>query len=116
LSGFAGPGRLIHAPGHFAISTLLIASHDCIVIAVHCQVINGQTNFVRYNAAMLDIEKLRKLREKAGLSQEDAAKRAGLNSRQAWYNIESGLQANVTMTTLDSLAKALGVKARDLVK
>jgi len=47
---------------------------------------------------------------------EEAAKRGGLKSRQAWYNIESGLQPNVTMSTLDNLAKALGVKAKELEK
>lgn len=64
----------------------------------------------------LDTQKIKALREKLGLSQEDAARLAGLSSRQRWHHIESGLKANVTVETLESIAKALGVKASDLLK
>ncbi|MGE5610000.1 MAG: helix-turn-helix transcriptional regulator [Bacillota bacterium] len=65
---------------------------------------------------MLDTEKMRQLREKLGLTQEDAAKRAGLDTRQAWNNIESGRQTNVTIEKLERIAAALDVKAKDLLK
>lgn len=64
----------------------------------------------------LDVEKMRKLREKLGLTQDDAAKRAGLKGRQAWNNIESGRRPNLQLQTLERIAKALGVKAADLLR
>lgn len=64
----------------------------------------------------LDVEKIRKLREKAGLSQSAAADRAGLKTRQRWHQIESGAIANIELDTLERVAKAVGVKAKDLLK
>jgi transcriptional regulator with XRE-family HTH domain len=64
----------------------------------------------------LDLAKLRDLREKAGLTMEQAAKQAGMPSRQRWYEVESGTKPNVTIETLDRMARALGVSARDLLK
>lgn len=61
------------------------------------------------------MKKLREARLKAGLTQKEAAARVGLSSRQAWNNIERG-RADVTLRTLDKIAAALGVKARDLLK
>lgn len=65
---------------------------------------------------MLDTEKIKALREKLGLTQEQAANKAGLESRQAWNKIEAGRQPSITLTTLDKIAAALGVKAKDLLK
>jgi len=65
---------------------------------------------------MLDVAKIRKLREAAGLSQDDAAKRAGLASRQRWHQIEGGSSINIELDTLERIAKALGVKGKDLLK
>jgi transcriptional regulator with XRE-family HTH domain len=67
-------------------------------------------------SGMLDTDKMRALREKRGLTQDAAATRAGFKSRQAWNNIESGRHATVTLQTLDRIAEALGVKAKDLLK
>ena len=65
----------------------------------------------------LDTQKIRQLRDKLGISQEEAARRAGFKSgRQAWHNIESGLRPNIELATLEAIAKALGVKAADLLK
>jgi len=64
----------------------------------------------------LDCEKLRRAREKAGLTQEQAAEAAGLSSKQAWNAIERGRQEELTLGTLDRIAAALGVKAKDLLK
>jgi transcriptional regulator with XRE-family HTH domain len=65
---------------------------------------------------MLDFQKIRVLRERLGLTQAQAAKRAGMPSRATWNDIEKGRRANVTMETLDAIAKALGVRATELIK
>jgi transcriptional regulator with XRE-family HTH domain len=64
----------------------------------------------------LDHAKIKALREKAELTQEEAARRAGLKTRQHWNHIESGRRSNITLDTLEAIAKALGVKAKDLLK
>ena len=48
--------------------------------------------------------------------QEDAAWAAGLNSRQHWNQIETGLRPNITVSMLEKIAKALKIKAKDLLK
>jgi transcriptional regulator with XRE-family HTH domain len=65
---------------------------------------------------MLDLKKLKSLREKLNLTLEEAAKRAGFTNRQQWYLIESGRRADVRLSTLDNLGKALGLKAKELLK
>ena len=65
---------------------------------------------------VLDTEKMRALRLKRGLSMDDAAHAAGFADRQRWYTIESGRNANVTIDTLNRIAAALNVKAKDLLK
>jgi transcriptional regulator with XRE-family HTH domain len=65
---------------------------------------------------MLDLAKVKALRTKAELTQEQAAARAGLGTRQSWNAIESGRKANVTLEVLDRVAKALGVRSRELLK
>ena len=64
----------------------------------------------------LDTTKIREKRERLGLTQDAAAKLAGLVRAQAWNDIENGRRANLTIETLERVAKALGVKARDLLK
>ena len=46
----------------------------------------------------------------------DAAAKAGLMSGQHWNNIEASDGQIVTLATLEKIAKALGVKAKDLLK
>ena len=65
---------------------------------------------------MLDIEKIKAIRQRMGLSQGEAAKSAGLHGRQNWWAIESGTRTNVRLETLGKIAAALGVKARDLLR
>lgn len=65
---------------------------------------------------MLDIQKIKSLREALELTQEQAATKAGLSSRQAWHSIEGGRQPKLQLDTLERVAKALGVKAKDLLK
>ena len=65
----------------------------------------------------LDRAKIKRLREQAALTHAAAAERAGLKGRrQAWYDIEAGRRANIKLETLERVAKALGVKAKDLLK
>lgn len=64
----------------------------------------------------LDTAKIRRLRESLKFTQEQAAERAGLASRQHWNNIESGRQVNISLAVLERIAAALGVKAKDLLK
>lgn len=45
-----------------------------------------------------------------------AAERAGFKTRQQWYQIESGMVTNIKLESLERIAKALGVKAKDLLK
>jgi transcriptional regulator with XRE-family HTH domain len=65
---------------------------------------------------MLDVQKIKQLREKLELTQEQAAMKAGLKTRQRWNAIESGREASINLVTLGKVAKALGVKAKDLLK
>jgi transcriptional regulator with XRE-family HTH domain len=64
---------------------------------------------------MLDLVKMKKLREDLGLSQREAAELAGMGSGQQWYAVESGTKSNVSLDTLGKIAKALGVDAADLL-
>lgn len=66
--------------------------------------------------AVLDTEKLRRLRISKNLSMEQAALSAGLAGRQSWYEIESGRKADVRVSTLEALSRALGCKPADLLK
>lgn len=64
----------------------------------------------------LDIAKIKELRERQGMSLTAAAERAGFKTRQQWYQIESGMVTNIKLESLERIAKALGVKAKDLLK
>lgn len=63
----------------------------------------------------LDIEKMKELRERLGISQSEAARRSGMPAQQAWHRIESGTHTNISIETLERIAAALGVDARDLL-
>lgn len=64
---------------------------------------------------MLDTAKMENRRKELSLSQEEAARIAGLAGRQAWQNIASGRKANVTLETLQKISKALDCDPRDLL-
>jgi DNA-binding XRE family transcriptional regulator len=63
----------------------------------------------------LDFEKIKRLREASNLSQEEAATAAGMGSKQAWSRIENGTHTNLSIATLEAIARALGCSARDLL-
>lgn len=56
---------------------------------------------------------VRQLRQRQGISQEELAARSGLH-RTYVGSVERG-ERNVTLSSLESLAAALGVSARDLI-
>lgn len=64
----------------------------------------------------IDHAKIRRLREELGLSQTELARRAQLSSAGRVSKIENGVVLNITVDTLDHIAAALGVKAKDLLK
>ncbi len=59
-------------------------------------------------------ERIRGLRDKAGLAQEDAAHRAGIDYKR-WQRIEAG-DVNSTVRTLARVADALGITFWQLVR
>lgn len=67
-------------------------------------------------AMPVDHKKIKRLREELGLSMEDAAAKAGLTGRQHWHQVESGQTSDVRVSTLEKIARALGVTAKDLLK
>lgn len=64
----------------------------------------------------IDIKKIKLLREALGMTQQEAATKSGLKSRQHWNNVEAGQRTNLTIDSLEKIAKALGVKAFELMK
>ena len=64
----------------------------------------------------LDLDAIRRRRESIGMSLDQAATAAGFSTRQQWYLIESGRRANITISTLGRLARALQCSPDDLLK
>ncbi|TWP23192.1 XRE family transcriptional regulator [TM7 phylum sp. oral taxon 349] len=64
---------------------------------------------------MIQSTKIKKLREKKGLSQEKLARLADV-SNNTIVNIESGKQTNPTIETVSKIAKALDVSIEELLK
>jgi transcriptional regulator with XRE-family HTH domain len=70
----------------------------------------------QYNAAMpVNRKKIAALRRAKLLTMEEAAKRAGLGTRQRWYSVEAGQRENVLADTLYAVARALGVSMEELM-
>lgn len=57
---------------------------------------------------------LRKLRKELGISQEDLAERCGLH--RTYVGAIERSERNITLQTLERLAKSLGVSPHDLLK
>jgi Predicted transcriptional regulators len=64
---------------------------------------------------MVESSKIKRLREKLGLSQERLARLADV-SNNTIINIEAGKQQNPTIETLKKIANALNVPIEDLIK
>jgi transcriptional regulator with XRE-family HTH domain len=59
-------------------------------------------------------ERIRRLRLRAGMSQESLAQRVGVTSRTIW-RLENGPNFNPRLETLRALAEALGVPLKELL-
>lgn len=64
---------------------------------------------------MVESNKVKKLREKLGLSQEKLARLADVSTNTI-INIESGKQTNPTISTIKKIAKALDVSVDELLR
>ena len=64
---------------------------------------------------MLESSKIKRIREKMGLSQEKLARLADV-SNNTIINIEAGKQQNPTVDTIKKISKALNVPIEDLIK
>lgn len=64
---------------------------------------------------MVQSIKIKKLREKLGISQEKLARLADV-SNNTIINIESGKQTNPTISTIKKIAKALDVSVDELLR
>lgn len=64
---------------------------------------------------MLDVRKIREVRERRGMTQEQAARAAGLANRQKWSDIEAG-RSDIRLSTLGRIARALGLRPAELLK
>ncbi len=65
---------------------------------------------------MLDTDKIERLRHQRGLSQREAAERAGMSGGRFWNDVMRGRRPNVTLQTLAGIARALGADPRTLLK
>lgn len=63
---------------------------------------------------MVESNRIKRLREKLGLSQEKLARLADV-SNNTIINIEAGKQQNPTVETISKIAKALGVSIDELL-
>lgn len=69
-----------------------------------------------YSAGVpLNYRKIKKLRESLGMTQDAAAHKAKMKSRQHWNNVENG-RGTVNIDLLERIAKALGVTASELLE
>jgi transcriptional regulator with XRE-family HTH domain len=62
----------------------------------------------------LEGAKIRRLRLKAGISQESLAQRVGVTTHTIW-RLENGPTFNPRLETLRALAKTLGVSVKELL-
>lgn len=63
----------------------------------------------------VDFSKITAMREKRQLTQDEAARAAGMKTRQQWYAIESGRRPRLSVDTLEKIATALGVPPCELL-
>ena len=78
------------------------------------QVINSE-NFRRCAEVPVDFKKIERLRVKAAMTQAEAGAKIGM-SKQEWSNLVRGRYPRMSVETLERIAKALDVKAAELLK
>jgi transcriptional regulator with XRE-family HTH domain len=64
----------------------------------------------------IDNEKIAALRIKRGMTQQQAADAVGFETRQGWSNIERGIIEDPRLSTVERVAKVLGVKVQAILK
>lgn len=65
---------------------------------------------------ILDRSKMRELRKALGLTQQQAAERAGMTGGKAqWSDVETGRSGGITLDTLARIAAALECEPADLL-
>jgi len=62
----------------------------------------------------VDLQKVERLRIRAGLTQGEIAAKIGMRG-QRWNDIVSGRKANISIKTLDRIADALGIDSSELL-
>lgn len=67
-----------------------------------------------YGRLLVDVRKLKKLREAAGLKRAELGRLAGINVMKPWY-LEQGINTRATEADLKAMAKVLKVKPEELV-
>lgn len=65
---------------------------------------------------ILNTAEIRRRRKRMGLTQAEAARRAGWNSAVVWTDIETGKRDNPTIGTVAAVAKVLGCRVDSLLK
>ncbi len=67
---------------------------------------------------MVDSGKIKSKRKQLGLTLSDAAIKAGWGKYgfTRWHDIEAGRRTNLTMSTIEAIAKTLGCAATELIK
>jgi transcriptional regulator with XRE-family HTH domain len=67
-------------------------------------------------SAMIDGRKIKARREKLGLSLADAARAAGgSTTRTWWHDVEAGRRTDITVSSLQKMAKALNCPLESLL-
>jgi transcriptional regulator with XRE-family HTH domain len=69
---------------------------------------------MKVNTGSPEREKIRRLRLRAGMSQESLAQRVGVTTHTIW-RLENGPTFNPRFETLRALAKALGIPLKELL-
>lgn len=67
----------------------------------------------------LDVDAIERRRKALGLTMEEAGVIAGFlqdHARQQWYMIESGRRPNLTINTINQVAKALQCPSKSILK
>jgi transcriptional regulator with XRE-family HTH domain len=90
------------------MNSLILAADD---LATEKQTVYDPPMEVIINAG-----RIKERRDELGLSQEEAARRAGFNSKSHWSNVELGYRKKVSVSTLYKIALALSLRMDDLVQ
>jgi transcriptional regulator with XRE-family HTH domain len=64
----------------------------------------------------VDTAKIKRLREKKGLSQREAALAAGWATAQQWASIETGQRKSPSVQTFAAVARVLGCRMEELLR